>query len=55
MDSKQLIIPTEMREEKEEVVANRDHLKNLIVFDALRELMKPPAKPRRKIGFEGKA
>jgi len=25
-----------------------------IVFDALRELMKPPAKPRRKIGFEGK-
>ena len=25
-----------------------------IVFDALRELMKPPLKPRRKIGFEVK-
>jgi len=25
-----------------------------IVFDAIRELMKPPLKPRRKIGFEGK-
>ena len=25
-----------------------------IVFDALRELMKPPLKPRRKIGFERK-
>jgi len=25
-----------------------------IVFDALRELMKSPLKPRRKIGFEGK-
>ena len=25
-----------------------------IVFDALRELIKPPARPRRKIGFEGK-
>ena len=24
-----------------------------IVFDAIRELMTPPAKPRRKIGFEG--
>jgi hypothetical protein len=23
-----------------------------IVFDALRELIKPPARPRRKIGFE---
>ncbi|MDA8125632.1 MAG: ORF6N domain-containing protein [Deltaproteobacteria bacterium] len=26
-----------------------------IVFDAIRELMAPPAKPRRKIGFEGGA
>jgi hypothetical protein len=25
-----------------------------IVFDAIRELMAPPAKPRRKIGFTGK-
>jgi hypothetical protein len=25
-----------------------------IVFDAIRELMTPPTKPRRKIGFEGK-
>lgn len=25
-----------------------------IVFDALRELIKPPTRPRRKIGFEGK-
>ena len=25
-----------------------------IVFDAIRELMTPPAKPRRKIGYEGK-
>jgi hypothetical protein len=25
-----------------------------IVFDALRELIKPPLKPRRKIGFDGK-
>ena len=25
-----------------------------IVFDALRESINPPAKPRRKIGFEGK-
>jgi hypothetical protein len=25
-----------------------------IVFDAIRELMAPPAKPQRKIGFEGK-
>jgi hypothetical protein len=25
-----------------------------IVFDAIRELMAPPAKSRRKIGFEGK-
>lgn len=25
-----------------------------IVFDALRELIKPPARPRRKICFEGK-
>ena len=24
-----------------------------IVFDAIRELMAPPGKPRRKIGFEG--
>jgi len=24
-----------------------------IVFDAIRELMTPPGKPRRKIGFEG--
>jgi hypothetical protein len=24
-----------------------------IVFDAIRELMTPPAKPRRKIGYEG--
>jgi len=24
-----------------------------IVFDAIRELMVPPGKPRRKIGFEG--
>lgn len=25
-----------------------------IVFDAIRELMTPPTKPKRKIGFEGK-
>ena len=25
-----------------------------LIFDAIRELMTPPAKPRRKIGFEGK-
>lgn len=25
-----------------------------IVFDAIREMMASPAKPRRKIGFEGK-
>jgi hypothetical protein len=25
-----------------------------VAFDAIRELMTPPAKPQRKIGFEGK-
>lgn len=25
-----------------------------IIFDAIRQLMTPPVKPRRKIGFEGK-
>jgi hypothetical protein len=25
-----------------------------VVFDAIRELMAPPAKPRRRIGFAGK-
>jgi len=24
-----------------------------VVFDAIRELMSPPAKPRRRIGFQG--
>jgi hypothetical protein len=32
---------------------NYDH-QFKIVFDAIRELMTPPVKPRRKIGFEGK-
>lgn len=25
-----------------------------LIFDAIRELMAPPAKPRRKLGYEGK-